>query len=184
MTSFDISLSGSLRWVKVGAEAELYQLQKGQDVIGRLTWNSRCGTLADAECAEGRWTFKRVGCFDPFVTVRAYGSERTLATFRPRLSGGGLLELEHGNVIEFNASDLWGHRWVFLEPEGSVLLDIRVDHGGGFLGALRPEGIIDIREASVMKPELPLVLCLGWYLILLLEREMDPTMAATLAALV
>jgi hypothetical protein len=58
------------------------------------------GSLANAGSADGDWTFKRSGFWNPRVTARVAGSDTDIAVFRPRWMGGGTLELPDGRAKE------------------------------------------------------------------------------------
>ena len=62
-----------LSWTPPSARDGSYELRAGEEIVGTLCWER--GSLAVAEVAEGRWTFKRVGCWRPRVSVRQAGSD-------------------------------------------------------------------------------------------------------------
>ena len=83
-----------LLWIQPAARKREHELRAGDVVVATLRFQRR--TLADAESGGERWTFKRQGFWNPRVTVRVAGSEADIATFQPRWTGGGTLELADG----------------------------------------------------------------------------------------
>ena len=71
---------GALTWEPSGPRT--YELRREDETLARLEWQSACGSLALGECALGCWTFKRMGFFHPYVTVRPAGAPGDLATLR------------------------------------------------------------------------------------------------------
>ena len=73
-----------LHWNQPSGFKMEYELRDGETLAATLRFRSSFGSLATAESADGRWTFKRVGFWHPVITVRASNEEATLATFRTR----------------------------------------------------------------------------------------------------
>jgi hypothetical protein len=179
MRSLRTVKTGTLRWVQSASLSENFELREGADALGSLTWGSSCGTLASAVCEDGRWTFKRVGFLNPCVTARASGSEANAAVFRPRLWGDGLLELSGGRVVEWRPAGLWRNEWFFCETDGGRLITFKLENTEGLKGLLKDEGRADFSPGAVTRPEFTLLVFLGWYLLVLYQRDSDAAVAIT-----
>ena len=96
-----------LTWVKPRALRAEYQLIADGKALASLRWEKALGSLARAEAADGRWTFKRVGFLRPRVTVRAEGSVADVAMLEP---GTGILQFSDGHTYHWVYHQLpgWG----------------------------------------------------------------------------
>jgi hypothetical protein len=153
-----------LKWVQRSARKPAYELRAGEEVIGSLVWQR--GSLAVGETADRRWTLKREGFWHPRVTVRVQDSELNIAVFHPSWRGGGILELTNGRILRFKAANLWRSQWDWQEAEGDALVRFRSQRGFFKSGA-----DLEITSAAAGFPELSLLAVLGWYLIVLGDRD-------------
>lgn len=163
-----------LKWEQPKVMKMEYLLQSGQETVASLRFRSAWGSFAQAECAEGCWTFKRVGFFQPRVSVRACNAEDEIATFRNNTwTGGGTLELLDGRRYPAN-TNFWMTRFAFTTETGQEL--IRYTKIGGFLHM--SARVLVLPDAALL-PETPWMTLLGWYLTIMLHQE---AAAATSAA--
>lgn len=167
-------VSGPLSWTQPKAMERRYVLDANGEELAVLAFHSACGTLATAECPEGRWSFKRVGFLHSRVTVREQGSEQDLAVFQPATwSDGGTLTLADGRTLRVT-TNLWQTRVELLAWDGGALVRFTV---GGFI---RVAVDVEVLPPAATLPELPWLLILGCYLIVSMQTE--AATAATLAA--
>lgn len=93
-------LAGKLEWVQPKTMQRKYELRAADGLVATLEYKSAFGSLAVAASSDGIWTFKRVGFFNPRVTVRRQGEEQDLAVYRPRWTGNqGTIRLADGLSI-------------------------------------------------------------------------------------
>ena len=177
MKSLHAFAGAYLRWHAVGGLRMDYELgDSGGEPVAVLRFRSACGSLAFAESAEGRWSFKRVGFFKPRITVRLPGWEEDVAVFQPSMGlGGGTLTTAEGNQFQFRMEN------------GERELHIRDTHGNPFLvvrtgSPLQSGADLEILERAVELPELPWLACFGWYLVLIVQMDSAAVTAAVLAA--
>jgi hypothetical protein len=73
-----------LKWQQRGTAKFDYELfvEGEPSAAAILSFRRTLGSLATAECADGCWTFKRVGMLQPRVTARRCGSDTNIAVFR------------------------------------------------------------------------------------------------------
>lgn len=141
--------------------------------IGTLTFRSAFGTLATAEIGSACWTFKRVGFFQQKVEVRACGSDAPVAEFvNATWKGGGTLAMKGGPTFRAT-SNWWNTRWQIEDEHGRVL--VRFEYGGVF----RMSAQVKISTEARALAELPLLVAVSWYLVLMLAQD-----AASSAAII
>jgi hypothetical protein len=164
-----------LLWIQPAARKREHELRAGDDVIATLDFNR--GSLADAEAAGGHWTFKRQGFWHPRVTVRTAGSDDDLAVFHPRWVGGGTLEFPDGRALRLSSANFWQSEWVWQHSDKPFI------RFKGRHGLVKARGAVEIQPEDASRPDLAMLVLLGWYLILLhAEDSAAASSAASVAA--
>ena len=164
-----------LAWVQPARLKQAFELRSSDDVVATLRFER--SSLAIGESGEQRWTFKREGFWHPQITVRVPGSEDNVAVFKPSWVGG-TLELSGGRTLRFGAANFWHSQWDWSD----VASQSPLVHFKGRQGILKTEGQVDIEASAVTYPELPLLVVLGWYLLILFARDSDAAAGASAAA--
>jgi hypothetical protein len=169
------AIQQELVWTQPNAFKEEYELRSDAALLGILKFRSAWGTLAIAETTNGCWTFKRVGFFSTRVTVRPCETESDLASFRNNTwSGGGTLELADGRSFRIS-TNFWQTRLELISDRDEIILSY-TDIGGFF----RRSANMIIESQSALLPELPWIVMLSWYLVVMMYR--DSAAAASAAA--
>jgi hypothetical protein len=159
-------LDHQLTWVQPRALKREYVLRASDEVIANVRFRSLFGSLATGESADGCWTFKRVGSK---VTVRACRTDVDIAVFKDNgWTHGGTLELPTGGQIRGRAN-VWGTQYVFKTEAGQVLF--RIKKRGVIPWFVRLSATVSIAPAAAGTAELPWVLMLAWYLMVLTLEE-------------
>lgn len=162
----------TLVWSQPSAFTMDYELRAGEDVVARLAFRSSFGTLAAASAAEGTWTFKRVGFWQPVVTVRREGESDDLATFRNSTwSSGGTLQLRDGREYRADSS-FWMTEFRFLAEGDRPLVVFR-----RISGVFHTSAEVDVRPEAREMAELPWIVPFGWYLTVMMQRDTAATSA-------
>ena len=164
-----------LVWTQPARSKQAFELHAPTEVVATLQFER--SSLASGQAGEQSWTFKREGFWHPQVTARVPGSDSNLAVFKPAWTGGGTLELSEGRVLKFGAANFWHSQWSWWDPSGKLLMQFK-----SHAGLLRMEGQLDIAADAVALSELPLLVVLGWYLLILFAR--DTAVAGSTAAVV
>jgi len=165
-----------LLWVQPAARKREHELRAGDGVVATLRFQR--GTLADAEADGHHWTFKRQGFWHPRVTVRVAGSDDDIATFHPHWTGGGTLELADGTTLKLRSANLWQSEWVWLDKDQPVV------RFKGRHGIVKASGSVEVHTGAGGRADLPLLVLLGWYLILLYADDAAAASSgATVAAI-
>jgi hypothetical protein len=172
-----------LYWVQPKAFERWFELRAGDQVIATLEWETSCGTLARGSAPDGSWTFKRVGFLNPRITVRQSGSEVDIAVFWPRLMGDGTLEFASGSAFRWQSTNFWGTDWMFAANDGTPLLALKQGSKEGRLSDLfKTQSLVEIHPGAGAVPELPLLVLIGWYLMILRQDDAAAGAAAAAAA--
>ena len=168
-------LDQQLTWVQPHGLKREYVLRARDKVVATLGFRSLFSSFATGESADGRWTFKRerVGSVGTRVTVRACGTDADLAVFKDDTwTYGGTLEFPDGRQIR-TATNFWGTQYAFKTAAGEVLF--RFEKRGVIPWFfLRLGGTVEIARAGAGTAELPWMLMLGWYLMVMrIEAEIS-----------
>ena len=147
-------------------------------MLATLRWREVFGSLAEGETTTGHWTFKYCGFFRPRVTVRPAGQDVDAAVFmRTQWGGSGLVEFPDGRKFRWFRTSFWSATYTFAELHGATLLQFQLDPN--WLGT---SAKLEIKPAAKGLPELSLLALLGWYLLILRNRNSSATVAAVAAA--
>ncbi|MFZ0699637.1 MAG: hypothetical protein WAN74_05565 [Thermoplasmata archaeon] len=157
---------GALRWLRTGPTSPEFQLLSGSALLGSLSWTKAQGSLALARVADREFTIKRVGFLNPHVTARRKGEEKDLARLASHLSHHRI-ELAGGARYDLKRAGLLVPAWQLLAGDGTELLHVEPVREGRRLDG----GTIQVSAAARDLTELPLLLLLTWYFIVLSWRE-------------
>ena len=164
-------LGGALTWEQ--SEPRTYELGRGDETLARLRWQSACGSLALGECALGCWTFKRMGFFHPYVTVRPAGAPNDLATLRTE-HRATRLQFADGRLFLWVRGTTRGRERSFHDAAGRPVVTFAPESRRGTLW-----GSVATVEAGCSDETLALLALTGWYRLVLDKMDDD---AATLTA--
>jgi hypothetical protein len=164
-----------LIWVQPARTVQAFDLRAVEEVVGTMAFAR--SSLATGTTAGQEWTFKREGFWHPQVTVRVAGSDDNIATFKPSWGGGGTLQLAEGGQLHFGAANFWHSQWDWQSAEDKPLVHFKSHHG-----FLKMEGEVGIEPDAMAMPELPLLVVLGWYLLILFARDAAAASAGASAA--
>lgn len=161
--------TGELVWVQPARLKQEFELRAGDEVVGSLRFER--SSLATGEAADQSWTFKREGFWHPRITVRVPGSDVNIALFSPGWAGGGTLDLD-GRQMRFVAANFWHSQWDWVDAQNKPLV-----HFKSHQGLLKTEGQVEIQTEAIQSPDLPLLVVLGWYLLVLFARDAAASLA-------
>lgn len=143
-----------------------YELHAGDALLGVLESRSALGSAVAGETAGERWRLRHEGLLRGRVRVLHEGHAGDEALYRPGWFGAGDVTTRRGRVLRWHRADFWGRRWemvdtgglpwvVFTRTPAFVSLDTRVE----------------VAEHARKDPELQPVVLLGFYLIVLMARQ-------------
>ena len=176
MKRIDDFVMGDLLWVQPARLKSEFELRAGEELVGTLRWQR--ASLATGETADQTWTFKREGFWHPRITVRVPGSDDNVATFQPSWAGGGTLDLD-GKQLRFGAANFWHSQWDWMDGQNQPLV-----HFKSHQGLLKVEGEVTVEAGAMKSPDLPLLVVLGWYLLVLFARDAAAASAGSTATVI
>lgn len=154
-----------LKWTQPGAFKMRYEMYAGEELAATLNFRSSFGSFATGASADGCWTFKRTGFCQTRVTLRPCEVETDIALFRNNTwSGGGTLELPDGRKL-LATTNLWQTNLEFKTESGETLL--RFKSGG----LIHLSARVEIQRQAIELAELPWLVMLGWYLIVMMHMD-------------
>ncbi len=155
-----------LQWTQPHALKMEYELREGEEVVATLRFKSSFGSFATAESADGCWTYKRVGFWQTRATVRACGSESEIASFKNNTwSSGGTLEFPDGRKF-LASTNFWQTKYDFRTETAQTLF-----HYTRIGGILHQSALVEIEPQAANIPELPWMVMLGWYLVVMMQQD-------------
>ena len=154
-----------VEWVQPRALKMHYELRASDELVATLHFRSSMGSFATGESADGCWTFKRVGFWQTRVTVRLCDGDSDIASFKNNTwSGGGTLELSDGQMFPATTS-FWQTKLEFQNESGNTLIQFKSG------GLLHQSAKVEIQPSAIGTPELPFIMMLGWYLIVMMSAD-------------
>jgi hypothetical protein len=162
-----------LYWVQPRTMSRYYTLHSAEHEYASLDFQSAFGSLAIAITAEHTWSFKRMGFFNPRVTVRLPDAENDLAVYQPRWTNSeGTLTLSGGQSFQWSATNFWATRFAFLDSAGEALLWFKDGSQEGHISDLfKTQALLEIETRGWQLAELDLLATLGWYLLVLYHED-------------
>jgi hypothetical protein len=152
----------ALRWLRGPGPETAFTLSSGDANVATLRWTEGARSLATAETADAQWTLKRGGFLNPHITARRAGSPADLARLSVHLSYHRI-ELAGGPGYRFRRAGLLVPAWTITTDDGVEVAHIEpVREGRTLVG-----GAVLVPAAAADRPELLLLVVLGWYFIVL-----------------
>lgn len=173
------TLGKDLFWAFAPGSTDAYELRDGDEVAGNLSLLSTTGLLVEGICAEGRWTFKRVGFFSTHITVRATGIGENLAVFTPTVGGGGTLSFAGGPTFRWTPQSAVEAGWDFVAEDGFVVVSVGPTTENTPVDTARIEGRTAVSLAAAGVHQLPVLVLLAWYLYVINVRDTARAAAIT-----
>ena len=163
-----------LVWSQPRAFSHEYRLTAGDRILATLRWPKTFGSLAEGRIGEDMWTFKRVGFWRPSVTIRRPETlEQDVARFVMDWRRGDLI-LPGGVRYRWDQVSFWKAEWAFFDAAGKDRLVEFVPENRFFKMSMG----VRMHPAAEEGADLPLLLVLGWYLLVMASQD-DAAAAAT-----
>ncbi len=171
-------------WVQPAAFQRSYELRSENALFGRLVFQSALGTLATAETSAGSWTFKRSGFLNPLVTIRKSGEQNETALFHPQFQGTGWLSVNNNRAFLWKSTNFWGSEWGFFDAKGGTLCLLRPGTPKPqIVNLIKSQSTLEIKPDARSIAELPLLVMLGWYLMILHQADTTSAIVTTTSAI-
>lgn len=162
MKAFNELENQDLRWVQKSAWKREYELQTGDGetvahIVRPSWWNSK----ALVESVGNRWEFERKGFWQQYIEIRSVGTGEEPARY---YYNGKRLEFPDGREYHWR-SNVWGSKWTWVTPNGDPVVGFQTG------GVFRTNAEIHLDPDIAGMKALPLLVFLGWYLILLAQED-------------
>jgi len=115
--------------------------------------------------------------------VRVAGSEEDLAVYQPKVWGDGHLTFKTGRAFAWKPVNFWATDWAFTDNNGRQLLRLMSGlEKDGLRDLLKDQSTLELLPASEGVEELPILICLAMYLLILHRLDTAAAVAATAGA--
>jgi hypothetical protein len=139
-----------------------YQLRGGEGVFAQLRYQTALGSLAIGTTGDERWTFKRTGLQRPRITVRQSGCEKDIAVLKHSGRGEAVLDFATGRRFVWRATRVRRRERGFYDPAGELVVRFSPQPFPG-----RAQARVELARGSVAADDMPLLVVLGWYRLLI-----------------
>jgi hypothetical protein len=154
--------ASALRWLRTSKSPVAFELSAGDRPVGRLVWARAAGSLASWTTTDATTSLKRVGFFHPRVTARIGNDPRDVAHVSVHLNYHRI-ELAGGLRYRFHRAGLLVPAWQVTSEGGTEFLHVEPVREGRELAG----GAVVASAVAAKRSELPLLLGLSWYVIVL-----------------
>ncbi len=160
MTDYAADKTAEFIWQATGISGGTQELRSGDQVVATLQITN-LGRDAEVTAAEGQYTIKQQGVFGRrFLLYNAAGSE--VAHFEQGWTAShGVVQFSDGGQVGWVNTSMWHNNWAFEDAEGNHV--IRFTSKNSWTKS-RAEVVVD--PAFAGRPDLLLLLALGWFLII------------------
>jgi hypothetical protein len=156
----------AMRWLRTGDGPIEFTLSSGESPVAVLRWEKRSGSLAGADTADGQWTVKRSGFLNPHIVLRPGGSASEVARVTVHWNYHRVDIPGHGSY-RFHRAGVLVPAWQVTTDGGAEVVHIEPVREGRRLEG----GAVLVSPGGAALPELPLLLILSWYFIVLVWFE-------------
>ena len=170
-----------LRWIKPRRTKLQFELRAGEILVATLAWTG--GSHALGQWAEGQYRFNRKGWLRPRTLVRGAANaasdtpgeqEETVATFAHR---GGTLSFPDGRTFLWKKPKRWTNERIWMDSATAERVRFHP-------GAWESTVTVTSQPESASLPELPLLVLLGQYLIVLASQDAAAASSAATVAVI
>ncbi len=152
-------------WSRPRILTRRWELKAGDALLATLDSVGLLGGGALATTASGAWRLRHVGMLRGRLEVSADGATTTLGQFRPGWFGAGTFECS-ARRLRWHRDDFLGRRWEFVdEHEHPLVAFVRRP------AWVRSTTAVHATDAGHACPELPLLVVLGFQLLLVMQRQ-------------
>jgi len=169
-----------LFWEQPSVMDRSFVLRSGEDIIGTLDFTSAFSSLGEATLGGEKWTFRKGGFLSPKVSVRRSGSKIDLAIYEPDWTGTqGEVRFSTGELYNWSVASIWGTMYTINREDGLELIAyLSGSKKKKFSNIFKQQAQMIIAPEAWQIKELPILVLLGWYLVIL-HHEDSTTVAAT-----
>ncbi|MBK7143437.1 MAG: hypothetical protein IPH75_15305 [bacterium] len=141
-----------------------------------LRFDNMFGSRAVAEAVDGRWTFKRNGFFNTWVGVRKAGSETDIAAMRRKGWSAAEITLLSGPQYAWRKTKRVRGEWGLYDLRDRLVMTALFKRH-----FLKVEGSIMIEPAGTDNSDLPMLMLLCWYWLVLRDADEQASVVSIVA---
>ena len=170
-------MSEALQWVRPKRSKRAFELRAGEAVVATLVWTR--GSSALAQWAQGQYRFSRQGWLRQRILVHGASSTTPVATDEPLATfaqRAGALTFPDGRAFLWRKPQRWTSERVWVDSNATALVRFRSVGHAAVAVICQPE--------AVSLPELPLLLLLGQYLLVLASQDAEAASTAAVVAVI
>lgn len=165
-----------LLWKQTNWGGRYFELLSGDDVVGVLYWPKWLSDHAVVESGDGKWVIDRVGFFRDRVVVTDVHSGSKVAKFEIGWLGDGEVVLANGRVYNWYRTGILSNNWTLADENDDLVFEVKE-----WMHWFKHRAQIVLRVGSITRPELPLLIYLGWYLAFMQMQDAAAVVAVTAA---
>jgi hypothetical protein len=169
MIQLSTTIPTGLTWSRIPGSRN-YQLKWNDEVAGTLQRPGWFSTSFLAETEEGRWIFRRGGCFRSGADILDAVSQQPIAALKQSWGGASTLSFTDGQTFKVDSKGWWRPIWSVLTESGLPILRLQ----------RREKTVEVIDSASLPQGRLSLLVMFLWYRVL--QSEEDGAAAVVVAA--
>jgi len=153
-------------WSRPRVFRRLYELRAGEEVLATVESRAYFNSAAIATTSAGRRLLRHTGLLRGRVLLSGEDSDAPRITFEPGWFGGGIARCASGLELRWQRADWWGRSWRFEDTNCLPVLSF-VRRPSWFRAAVA----VEPSESARALPELADLTLLGFYLLLLMQRQ-------------
>ncbi len=168
----------NLTWNMPNAFSRHFEIKNNTQLLGTLSFKSSFGSLAFAEFNNCKWTFKRVGVFNPSITIMQVNSTSLMAIYKPSsISGTGTINFNDGKYYNWNNANFWNTRFVLTDKSNKILLHYNFETN---FGLLNQQSIVSVTDEGKNNEHIGLLICFTYYVLVLMHNQVMEAGAAVI----
>ena len=160
---FDARLRTEWAWTQPARFRPRWELRCGEALVATLGTRGFLLRPSVATFADGSWEFRHR--FPGGINVQRAGETEPRGGFRPGAFSGGRVLRTGQDPLLWRRQDFWMRRWALLTEEQMPLMRFVLRPR-----FLRSNASLEIEDAARRLEDLPMLLALGWILVLLSHR--------------
>lgn len=147
-----------LIFLKPHLTERFFELRLDEEIIGTIRFPKLTGTIAEAHFLDYIWTFKRMGFWHPYISIRKPDNPEDFLRLPFSNKWGGLLMFKRadGQILELTNISFWQQIWAWLKHDKTILIEFHITIG------LKNRAKVVIRQIDDPE-ETILLLALGCY---------------------
>ncbi len=145
---------------------KLYVLKNHDQIFGSLEEKEEKGTLSTIITANGVYSIKRSGFFNPYVTLRKGKFETNEAVAYLNLRGETTIILDNEKFI-FKQQNFWKNQWCWLNEKHQIIITIKPIVSG------TSKGDVEISKEAIHYSQLELLTLIGLYFMIKYQSEIE-----------